>query len=311
MTDTIPKRRAGSGGDDAETATAAVTTPPPAVVRSVTSRRRRLPRNGWEWAILIFCSLGALGMLVPFYVIIATALSGTNGAPGFFLAFPDQPSFDAFTRAWQELHGPLLNSLQITIPAALISTAIGALNGFILAKYPFPGSSALFTVLLVGMFIPFQSVIIPLFQFLSALNLQGTILGLIIVHIVYGIPITTLIFRNYYEGIPSALVEAAALDGAGIWRTFTHIMLPLSGPGIVVAIIFQCTNIWNDFLFGFIISSPASAPATVKLNNLIGTTTVDYSELMAAAVLVAAPTIILYLLLGRFFVRGLTAGSVK
>jgi glucose/mannose transport system permease protein len=264
-----------------------------------------------EWTILVLCVIGSAGMLLPFYVIVATALSGTSGAPDFFLTFPSQPSLDAFARAWEELHGSLLNSLQITIPAAVLSTAIGSLNGFILSKYPFKGSSALFTVLLVGMFIPFQSVIIPLFQFLSALHLQGTIVGLILVHIIYGIPITTLIFRNYYEAIPTALVEASAIDGAGIWATFTRIMLPLSGPGIVVAIIFQCTNIWNDFLFGFIVSSPASSPATVKLNNLIGTTTVDYSELMAGAVLVAAPTVVLYLFLGRYFVRGLTAGAVK
>ena len=279
--------------------------------RSSSARRWGLPHTPSGWTILILCIVGSLGMLLPFYVIIATALSGTQGAPDFFLTFPEKPSFDAFARAWDELHGSLLNSLQITIPAALISTAIGSLNGFILSKYPFKGSAVLFTVLLVGMFIPFQSVIIPLFQFLSTLQLQGTILGLVIVHIIYGIPITTLIFRNYYESIPTALVEAAAIDGAGIWSTYTRIMLPLSGPGIVVAIIFQCTNIWNDFLFGFIISSPASAPATVKLNNLIGTTTVDYSELMAGAVLVAAPTVVLYLVLGRFFVRGLTAGAVK
>jgi glucose/mannose transport system permease protein len=278
---------------------------------TLTRPKLSLPRSAAGWVVLGLCVLGSAGMLVPFYVILATALSGTDGAPSFFLAFPDQPSFDAFARAWHELHGSLLNSLQITIPAAVISTAIGAFNGYLLSKYPFKGSAALFTLLLVGMFIPFQSVIIPLFQFLSMLNLQGTITGLVIVHIIYGIPITTLIFRNYYEAIPTALVEAAAIDGAGIMTTFTRIMLPLSGPGIVVAIIFQCTNIWNDFLFGFIVSSPASAPATVKLNNLIGTTTVDYSELMAGAVLVAAPTVVLYLLLGRFFVRGLTAGAVK
>ena len=285
--------------------------PQPRRRRPAAARRITLPRTPSGWIILALCVFGSAGMLLPFYVIIVTALSGTDGAPDFFLAFPANPSLDAFVRAWQEIRGSLLNSLQITIPAALISTGIGAMNGFILSKYPFRGSSLLFTLLLVGMFIPFQSVIIPLFQFLSMLNLQGTITGLIIVHIIYGIPITTLIFRNYYEAIPTALVEAAAIDGAGIWMTFVRVMVPLSGPGFVVSIIFQCTNIWNDFLFGFIISSPASSPATVKLNNLIGTTTVDYSELMAAAILVAAPTVLLYLFLGRFFVRGLTAGAVK
>ncbi len=275
------------------------------------SRPRRLPHTVGGWIIFALCVVGAAYMLVPIYVIIATALSGTSGAPGFFLMFPDAPSLSAFSAAWDKLHGSLANSLQITIPAALLSTMLGSFNGYLLSKFRFKGSDLMFTLVLVGMFIPFQAVIIPLFQFLNMLGLQGTIPGLIIVHVVYGFPITTLIFRNYYVGIPDALVEAASLDGAGIWRTFTRIMLPLSGPGIVVAIIFQCTNIWNDFLFGFIIASPASWPATVTLNNMIGTTTVNYAELMAGAVFVAAPTVILYMFLGKFFVRGLTAGAVK
>ena len=282
---------------------------PPVKVRK--TLRERLPKGPGAWVVFAACVFFFLIALVPIYVILATALSGGNAAPTFFLAFPDAPSLEAFTGAWEKLHGPWLNSLQITIPAAVISTAIGMLNGYIISKYPFRGSTTLFTLLLVGMFIPFQAVIIPLFQFLNMLHLQGTIVGLIVVHIIYGLPITTLIFRNYYEGIPTALIEASAIDGAGIWTTFVKIMVPLSGPGIVVALIFQVTNVWNDFLFGFILSSPASWPATVALNNMIGTTTVDYPQLMAGAILVAAPTVILYLLLGRFFVRGLTAGAVK
>jgi len=284
---------------------------PPKRRKSRNPERSRLPRSPGEWIVFLACVVGVGVMLVPVYVIVATALSGSNGAPSFFLAFPDAPSLVAFTGAWEKLHGSLLNSLQITVPAAALSCLIGSLNGYILSKFPFRYSNALFTILLVGMFIPFQAVIIPLFQFLTAIHLQGTIPGLIIVHVIYGIPITTLIFRNYYEGIPTALIEAASLDGAGIWSTYVRVMLPLSAPGFVVAGIFQVTNIWNDFLFGFIIASPASWPATVTLNNLIGTTTVDYSELMAGAILVAAPTVLLYLVLGRYFVRGLTAGSVK
>ena len=270
-----------------------------------------MPKSLGGWVVLAVCAIATLGMLVPVYVIITTALSGSTGAPNFFLAFPDAPSLDAFKGAWTKLHGSLINSLQITIPAALISCLLGSINGYVLSKFPFRGSNALFTVLLVGMFIPFQAVIIPVFQFLNMLHLQGSILGLIVVHVIYGIPITTLIFRNYYEGIPSAIVEAASIDGAGIWKTYLRVMLPLSAPGFVVAGIFQCTNIWNDFLFGFILASPAAWPATVTLNNLIGTTTVDYSELMAGAVLVALPTVVLYLVLGKFFVGGLTAGAVK
>ncbi|MFV0254139.1 MAG: carbohydrate ABC transporter permease [Beutenbergiaceae bacterium] len=271
----------------------------------------KLPRTAGGWTLLGICVLGTIGMAIPLYVIIATALSGRSGAPGFFLTFPADPGLDAFVGAWENLHGSLLNSLQITIPGALVSCLIGSFNGFLLSKIRFRGADLLFTLLLVGMFIPFQAVIIPVFQFLNLLGLQGSLAGLLLVHIIYGIPITTLIFRNYYAAVPDALMEAAALDGCGLMGTYRRIILPLSIPGFVVGGIFQCTNIWNDFLFGFILTSPAARPATVTLNNLIGTTTVDYSELMAGAVLVAAPTVLMYLFLGKYFVSGLTAGAVK
>lgn len=286
-----------------------------ALSADATSRRQgflaRLPRTGGGWAVLVVCVLMTLAMLVPLYVIIATALSGRTGAPGFFLTFPAQPGLDAFVGAWEKLHGSLLNSLQITIPGAILSCLIGSFNGYLLSKIRFRGADVLFTLLLIGMFIPFQAVIIPMFQFLNMIGLQGSLVGLIIVHVVYGIPITTLIFRNYYAVVPDALMEAAALDGCGLMKTYGRVILPLSIPGFVVAGIFQCTNIWNDFLFAFILASPAARPATVTLNNMIGTTTVDYSELMAGAVLVALPTVLMYLFLGKYFVRGLTAGAVK
>lgn len=270
-----------------------------------------LPRGKGQWATLVLCTLGLLLMLVPVYVIVSTALSGRSGAPSFFLTWPEAPSVEAFSRAWSELQGSLLNSLQITIPGAILTSLIGSFNGYLLSKLHFRGADLMFTLLLVGMFIPFQAIIIPMFQFLQLLGLQGSLVGLLLVHVVYGIPITTLIFRNYYAVVPDALMEASSLDGCGIWGTYRRIILPLSIPGFVVAGIFQTTNIWNDFLFGFIFASPAARPATVTLNNLIGTTTVDYSELMAGAVLVAAPTVLMYLVLGKYFVRGLTAGAVK
>ncbi|MFV0426631.1 MAG: carbohydrate ABC transporter permease [Beutenbergiaceae bacterium] len=235
----------------------------------------KLPKTAGGWIVLAICVLGTIGMAIPLYVIIATALSGSSGAPGFFLTFPADPGLDAFVGAWESLHGSLLNSLQITIPGALISCLIGSFNGFLLSKIRFRGADLLFTLLLVGMFIPFQAVIIPVFQFLNILGLQGSLAGLLVVHVIYGIPITTLIFRNYYAAIPDALMEAASLDGCGLLGTYRRIILPLSIPGFVVGGIFQCTNIWNDFLFGFILTSPAARPATVTLNNLIGTTTVD------------------------------------
>lgn len=293
------------------TSTATTAAAPSRQSKEPTWLQRTLPNTSGGWMILVLCVMGALFMLVPAYVILSTALSGRSGAPGFFLAFPTDPSFAAFATAFQELYGSLLNSLQITIPGAIITSLIGSFNGYLLAKLHFRGANVLFTVILVGMFIPYQAIIIPMFQFLQFLGLQGSLVGLLTVHVVYGIPITTLIFRNYYAAVPDAMMEAAALDGCGIWKTYARIILPLSIPGFVVAGIFQTTNIWNDFLFGFVFASPAARPATVTLNNLIGTTTVDYSVLMAGAVLVALPTILIYLLLGKYFVRGLTAGAVK
>jgi glucose/mannose transport system permease protein len=269
------------------------------------------PKGIGQWVILLACAVLMVWFLIPIYVIIATALKGPAAGSDSFLAPPSTIDLSGFVVAWRNLGGNLWNSLQITVAATVISSLIGALNGFVLSKTPFRGAHLLFTLMLVGMFIPFQSVIIPLFQFLRLLNLQGTLTGVIVVHVIYGIPITTLIFRNYYESIPDAIVEAAVIDGCGLFRTFVSVVLPLSWPGFVVTGIFQFTNIWNDFLFGLVVTSQQTWPVTVRLNNLIGTTTVDYGSLMAGAILVATPTVLVYVLLGRYFISGLTAGSVK
>jgi glucose/mannose transport system permease protein len=274
-------------------------------------RRQRAPRGLAEWLIFLACLALFVWFVIPLYVIIATALKGSAAGTTSFLAPPKSIDLEGFKIAWDSLHSNMWNSLRIAIPATVISCLIGALNGFILAKSPFRGSNLLFTLMLLGMFIPFQSIIIPLFQFLTALNLTGTLVGVTLVHIIYGIPITTLIFRNYYEAIPTAVIEAAEIDGCGLFRTFFRIALPLSWPGFVVAGIFQFTNVWNDFLFGLVVTNQQTWPVTVKLNNLIGTTTVDYGSLMAGALLVATPTLIVYIFLGKFFISGLTAGSVK
>jgi glucose/mannose transport system permease protein len=243
-------------------------------------------------------------------VIISTALKGP-GAVGGSLGLPSSIDMSGFNLAWGQLKGNLWNSIQIAVPATIISCFLGALNGFVLAKTPFRGASLLFILMMVGMFIPFQAVIIPLFVFLKALALQGTLVGIICVHIIYGLPFATLIMRNYYETIPDAIVEAATVDGCGLIRTFFRVMIPLSIPGFVVAGIFQFTNIWNDFLFGLIVTSQETWPVTVRLNNLLGDTSVDYGTLMAGALMVALPTLLVYIGLGRYFIGGLTAGSVK
>jgi len=251
--------------------------------------------------------------IIPFYVVLSASFKTSAGADvSTMWKLPAQWTTSGISMAWRSLKGNFGHSLSMAIPAVVISSLIGALNGFILSKYKFKFSNLLFTLMLVGMFIPFQTILIPMVRFLQFIHLYGTLPGLTLVHIVYGIPITSLMFRNFYVSIPKAIVEAAAIDGAGLMKTFIRIILPLSIPGFVVAGIFQFTNIWNDFLFGIVaIPNPANQPVTAALNNLSGTQTVDWNVLMAGSLIAALPTAIIYLLLGRYYIQGLTAGSVK
>jgi glucose/mannose transport system permease protein len=201
----------------------------------------------------------------------------------------------------------------MVVPAVVISTAIGAINGYVLSKWRFSGSDVLFAFLLFGVFMPLQIVLLPMSQVLGSLGLASSITGLALVHIIAGIPSTTLFFRNYYVGLPDEMITAAMIDGAGFWRIFRHIILPLSGPIVIVTLIWQFTNIWNDFLLGVVFSGNDSRPITVGLNNLANTSgaTKEYNVDMAAAIIAALPTLAVYVFGGRYFVRGLTAGAVK
>jgi len=251
--------------------------------------------------------------IIPFYIVLSASFKTSAGADvSTMWRLPSQWSTEGITKAWQALHSNFTNSVLMVVPAVVISSLIGSLNGFILSKYKFRFSNTLFTLMLVGMFIPYQTILIPMVKFLQYIHLYGTIPGLILVHVVYGIPITSLMFRNFYVSIPKALVEAASIDGAGLMKTFFRIIIPLSIPGFVVAGIFQFTNIWNDFLFGIVtIPNPANQPVTAALNNLSGTQTVDWNVLMAGSLIAALPTALIYLFLGRYYIQGLTAGSVK
>jgi glucose/mannose transport system permease protein len=275
--------------------------------------RQSLPRTIWDWVILVFLLLSALFFLTPIYVMVVTGLKqAQNVSLSTMWQLPAQLSGGGFYEAWRRLYPNMGNSLQLTIPATIISSILGAINGYIFAKWKFPGANTLFAVLVFGLFIPYQSILIPLIQFLEHIKLYGTIWGLILVHVVYGLPICSLIFRNFYANIPDELVEAARIDGAGVIRAFLLVMLPLALPAFVVVGIFQFTNIWNDFLFGVtILPNPNAQPVTVALNNLSGSFSVDWNVVMAGAVIVALPTALIYILLGKFFVRGLLAGSVK
>jgi len=275
--------------------------------------RQSLPRTIWDWLILIFLLFCTIFFLMPIYVMVVTGLKQSqNVSLSTMWNLPVQLTGGGFMEAWRRLYPNLGNSLQLTIPATIFSSILGAVNGYIFAKWKFRGANTLFALLVFGMFIPYQSILIPLIQFLEQIKLYGTVPGLVLVHVIYGLPICSLIFRNFFANIPDELVEAARIDGAGVVRTFWLVMLPLALPAFVVVGIFQFTNVWNDFLFGVtILPNPSSQPVTVALNNLSGSYSVDWNVVMAGAVIVALPTALIYILLGRFFVRGLLAGSVK
>jgi glucose/mannose transport system permease protein len=272
------------------------------------------------YLILLFF---ALIYLAPLYVMFTTSLKDIEEIrSGNLMALPVNPTFYAWTKAWSSactgseckgLAPYFWNSVRIVFPAVIISTIIGAFNGYSLAKWRFKGSELLFGALLFGCFIPFQVILLPMAKLLGSLGLANTVTGLVLVHVIYGVAFTTLFFRNYYVGIPTELVKAAKLDGAGFFNIFRHIFLPLSTPIFVVTIIWQFTQIWNDFLFGVVYSGSGTQPITVALNNLVNTSVggKEYNVDMAAAIIAALPTLVVYVIAGKYFIRGLTAGAVK
>ena len=282
------------------------------------------PRLSWH-RLALFGALGlfAAFFLAPLYVMVATSLKSMDEIrTGTLLSLPLSPSLAAWAKAWSEactgtdcggLKPFFMNSVLMVVPAVATSTLVGALNGYVLSKWRFKGSELMFALLLFGVFMPMQVVLLPMSQVLGWLGLASSVWGLILVHVVAGIPSTTLFFRNYYVGLPDELVKAAMLDGASFWQIFRRIVLPLSAPILVVTLIWQFTNIWNDFLYGVVFSGADSKPITVGLNNLANTSSSvkEYNVDMAAAMIAALPTLFVYIVAGQYFVRGLTAGAVK
>ena len=266
-------------------------------------------------AAIYACLVGtAMYFLAPLLVMVLTSVKSMDEIrDGNLLSLPLEPTLAAWAKAWAKMRGFFWNSLLLVVPAVAISTAIGSFNGYVLPKWRFRGSETLFGMLLVGCFIPFQAILLPMARALGQFGLAGTTAGLVAVHVIYGLAFTTLFFRNFYMGLPDELIKAARIDGAGFFTIFWRIVLPLSPPIVVVCVIWQFTQIWNDFLFGVAYSSGESQPITVALNNLVNTSTgvKEYNVDMAAALLAALPTLIVYVLAGKYFVKGLTAGAVK
>jgi len=276
-----------------------------------------------RWGLYLMLTVFALWYLLPFFVMVTTSLKSLEEIrTGSLIALPREVTFDAWRTAWsgactgiqcEGLRPFFWNSVMLAVPAVLISTILGAMNGYVVAQWNFRGANIIFALMLFGCFIPFQVVLLPMARTLGILNIAGTIPGLIFVHVIYGIGFTTLFFRNYYVTIPAELTKAAKIDGAGFFRIFWSIFLPLSLPIIVVTVIWQFTQIWNDFLFGVSFSQAGTQPITVALNNIVNSTTgvKEYNVDMAAAIIAALPTLLVYVVAGKYFIRGLTAGSVK
>jgi glucose/mannose transport system permease protein len=268
----------------------------------------RLSRLPLYLALLLAASF----YLLPIYALLVTGFKSfqeVNLATMWDL--PSGLHFDNFREALAKLDPHLLNSLALGVTATILSSILGSVNGYILSKWRFRGSNLLFMAMLFGMFIPYQSILIPLVRFMQAIHLYGTLWGLVLTHVIYGIPMTTLIFRNYYATVPNEVIEAARIDGAGLLAIYRHVMLPLAVPGFVVAMIWQFTSIWNEFLFAVTLTRPEYWPVTVALQNLAGSQIVEWNVQMAGALIAALPTLAIYILLGRFFLRGLMAGALK
>jgi len=273
--------------------------------------------------IYIVLIIFAVYYLLPLYVMLVNSLKPLEEIRGGgMLYLPSVWTLDPWRAAWSSaqigvdpsgLRPYFWNSIAMVVPAVFLSTVLGSLNGYVLTKWQFKGHGIVFGLLLLSCFIPFQIVLIPMAKLLGVFGLAGTTSGLVLVHLVYGVGFTTLFFRNYYAAFPTEIIKAAQIDGAGFFRIFWRVLLPSSGPIIVVSVIWQFTNIWNDFLFGASFADFDSTPITVALNNLVNSSTgvKEYNVHFAGAILAALPTLVVYIVSGRYFVRGLMAGAVK
>ena len=266
-------------------------------------------RSAIYLVLIAFCMF----YLMPFYLMLITGLKPYQDVNVTRMwELPNGLYLGSFLEAWRLVAPNFYNTMIITIPAALISSFLGSLNGYVFAKWRFPGSDAIFILFLVGMFLPYQGILIPLVRTLQTVGLYGSVVGLIMVHCIFGIAITAMLFRGYYANIPNELLDAGKIDGCGFFGIYRYILLPISMPAFGVVLLWQFTSIWNDYLIGLVVlSNPRLAPINVAIQNIAGSWSVEWNVQMSAALIAALPTIVVYLLLGKLFMRGLLAGSLK
>jgi glucose/mannose transport system permease protein len=297
-----------------------------AVAQDVSGPRGRRPRRALSRRNIILyglLGLAALYYLLPLYVMMVTSMKGMPEIRlGNIFSPPVEITFEPWAKAWASactglncdgLSRGFWNSVRILLPSVAVSIAVASVSGYALANWRFKGADLFFSILVVGAFIPYQVMIYPIVILLRELGIYGTLTGLVIVHTIFGMPILTLLFRNYFTSLPEELFKAARIDGAGFWQIYFRIMLPMALPIFVVAMILQVTGIWNDFLFGVVFTRPDSYPMTVQLNNIVNSVqgVKEYNVNMAATLLTGAVPLIVYFISGRLFVRGIAAGAVK
>jgi len=286
-------------------------------------RRRALAWTPARAGVYAFLIVAALFFLLPLYVMLVTSVKPMEEIRlGTLFALPVNLTLEPWVQAWQSactglecegIRGGFWNSVAIVVPSTILSIAIGAVNGYALSFWRPRGAGVLFAILMMGAFIPVQVMVYPLVRVLAAVDLFSSLPGIVLIHTIFGMPVMTLLFRNYYAALPMELFKAARIDGGGFWRIFLQLMLPMSTPVIVVAVIMQVTGIWNDFLLGLVFAGSEHLPMTVQLNNIINTTTGErlYNVNMAATILTSVVPLALYFISGRWFVRGIASGAVK
>ncbi len=274
-------------------------------------------------ALYAFLLSAAAFFLLPLYVMVITSLKTMPELrDGSMLALPQGLNFEAWANAWSSACTGLeckgiapgfFNSLQIVVPSVVLSITVGAINGYALAMWKFPHADKVATLIALGVFIPYQVVMLPIIKMFGAVGLQGSLPAIVLVHVLFGLPFMTLLFRNFYTSVPGDLMRAAVMDGGGFWAIFIHIMLPLSTNVMLVALILQVTGIWNDFLLGLMFAGRDNVPMTVQLNNIVNVSfgEVRHNVNMAATLLTAIPPLLVYFVSGKYFVRGVTAGATK